>query len=445
MNRVSLHVCIALFTVTSLAPLGNADAVGPGIRSTNVVLHPRLSLSTGYDSNFWRESNAEATSPVNPVTVFKFGGGLSLKNRNANRTGFVLDLDAMGRYVTTENADETASSLDQAAAMDHARGQFKFSLLPRKPISIDLFARGKYSEQPGVELLREDGYNRLSASFGPDIRFRPGGRPGNRALELRLGYRFTIDRTIATSRSLGSNRGDKNTQELQLLTRWKFFPKTAVFIDVRYWMVDYRQGVDLDQDGNQVDGPNRDLNPLRAELGIQGLLTPRLSLTLRGGYSNSFHDSGTSYAGPIARADIDYRLEPRLTLGMGYAFKLGDDAFSNYYTLQRGNVRATVNMPGRVFISGRVGIDYYKYSREGAPIWTLTLPERTEPILLARAELGWEPVDWFTLSAAWTFENNRSKYYYCLGENPGNCFAGDPIDLAEYTRHTVMLSATGNY
>ncbi len=440
-----MPVLTLLCVFSSLFAISDAQAEGPGIRNGNVVIHPKLSLSAGYDSNFWRESDAEATAPVNPVTVFKFGGGVSLRNRNANRAGLVLDLDAMGRYVTAENADETASTLDQAAAMDHAKGQLKFSVLPRKPISIDLVARGKYSEQPGVELLKEDGYNRLSASFGPDIRFRPGGRPDNRALELRLGYRFTIDRTIATSSSLGSNRGDKNTQELQLLTRWKFFPKTAVFVDVRYWMVDYREGVDLDQNGRPVDGPNRDLNPLRAELGIQGLLTSRLALTLRGGYSNSFHDVGDSYAGPIARADIDYRLEPRLRLGMGYAFKLGDDSFSNYYTLQRGNVRATVNLPGRVFVSGRVGIDYYKYSREGAPVWTLTLPERTEPILLARAEFGWEPKDWFTLTAAWTFENNRSDYYYCLGENPGNCFAGDKIDLAEYTRHTVMISAIGNY
>ncbi|MBV69861.1 MAG: hypothetical protein CMH52_00805 [Myxococcales bacterium] len=445
MSLAAQPVCALVFIFSVLLLLDDAYAVGPGIRNGNVVLHPRLSLSAGYDSNFWRESDAEATAPVNPVKVFKFGGGLSLKNRNANRAALTLDLDAMGRYVTADNADETASSLDQAAAMDQARGRLRFSLLPRKPISIDLFARGTYSEQPGVELLKEDGYNRLSASFGPDIRFRPGGRPGNRALELRLGYRFSIDRTLATSTALGSNRGDKNTQELQLLTHWKFFPKTALFIDVRYWMVDYRQGVDLDQDGNPIDGPNRDLNPLRAELGIQGLLTRRLSLTLRGGYSNSFHDAGDSYGGPIARADIEYRFEPRLVLGMGYAFKLGDDAFSNYYTLQRGNIRFRVNIPGRVFISGRAGIDYYKYSRDGAPSWTALLPDRTEPIFLGRGEFGWEPVDWFKLSAAWTFENNRSKYYYCLGENPGNCFAGDPIDLAEYTRHTVMLSATGNY
>ena len=60
-----------LFLFTS-----NATATGPGIRSGNVVIHPKVIVSAGYDSNFWRESTAEATSPVNPVTVIKFGGGI---------------------------------------------------------------------------------------------------------------------------------------------------------------------------------------------------------------------------------------------------------------------------------------------------------------------------------------------------------------------------------
>ena len=429
-----------LFLFTS-----NATATGPGIRSGNVVIHPKVIVSAGYDSNFWRESTAEATSPVNPVTVIKFGGGVSAKSRNPSRFGLGLDLDVIGRYVTADNADTTASDLDEAAAIDQSRAKLKLSLLPRKPVSVDLVAQGRYSEQPGVELLKDDGYNRLSASFGPDLRFRPGGRPGNRALELRLGYRFSLDRTLAVSPALGSNRGDKNTHELKLLTHWRFLPKTALFVDVQYWMVDYRQGVDLDAMGNPVDGPNLDFNPLRAEIGVEGLITRRLALTLRGGYSNSYHEAGTSFSGPIARASIDYRFEPRFTIGAGYTFKVGDDAFSNFYTLQRANLKTTVNLPGRVSVSGRVGLDYYKYSREGAPEWTLTLPQRTEPILLAGATIGWDPTDWLNIAASWRFENNRSNYYFCLGDNPGNCFAGDPIDLAEYTRQTMMLSLTGEY
>jgi hypothetical protein len=375
----------------------------------------------------------------------KFGAGIGLQNRNPNRAGISFNLDATGRYVTADNADSTPSLLDDTTSFDNAKANLKFAILPNKPVSIDLIAKGRYSEQPGVEMLREDGYDRLIASFGPDIRFSPGNRPASRALELRLGYRFYLERSLNASANLGGIRGDKNTQRLQFLSRWKFLPKTALIMDVRYWMVDYRRGIDLDADGNEVDGPNKDLNPLRAEFGIEGLITPRVAATIRGGYSNSYHEVGESYSGPIARVNIDYKLEPRFLFGLDYSLKIGDDSYSNYYTLHRASTRATVNLPGRVSVSGRFGLDYYKYSREGAPLWSLTLPERIEPILMARAAIAWEPVKWLTMKASWKFENNRSSYYYCLGSEPGRCFAGDDIDLAEYTRHVVMLGISSEY
>jgi hypothetical protein len=443
--RGRIGVLPFLFFALSLLMGSSALAEGPGLRNGNLVVHPRLSVSGGYDSNFWRESRLDASAPANPVTVTKFGGGIGLRNRNANRAGISLDLDVLGRYVSAENAEETASLLDESAGLETAKAGLSFAILPNKPVSLELKAKARYSEQPGVEMLKEDGYDRLIASFGPDIRFSPGGRPGSRALELRLGYRFAIERTVGPNANLGGSRGDKDTQQIRLLSRWKFFPKTALLLDFRYWMVDYRRGVDLDIDGNQVDSPNKDLSPLRAELGLEGLITPRMAMTIRGGYSNSFHETGESYSGPVARVNVDYRIEPRLKFGLGYSLKVGDDSFSNYYTLNRAHAQATVNLPGHVSINGRFGVDYYSYSRDGAPAWTASLPERTEPILRAKTTIGWEPVTWMTVRASWEFENNRSKYYFCLGENPGRCFDGDPIDLAEYTRHVVTLSVASEY
>ena len=329
--------------------------------------------------------------------------------------------------------------------MDSASGKLKFALLPHKPVSIDLNARGRYTERPGTEVLKEDGYDRLVATFGPDVRIRPGGRPGSRAFEVRLGYRFNLERSLNESANLGGNRGDKNGHQLSFLTHWKFFPKTALFLDVNYSIINYRQVVDLDASGNQVDSPNKDLNPLSAELGVEGLITPRLSLILRGGYSNSFQEEGASYSGPIGRFDLEYRLEPRLAIGAGYALKLGNDGYSNYYTLNRAEARTTVNLPARVAVKASVGFDHYSYSFEGAPEWIFNLPQRIEPILRAKAAISWEAVTWLDIRASWEFENNRSNYYFCLGEDPGTCFAGDPIDLAEYTRHVVMLGIASEY
>ena len=424
---------------------GPAAAVGPGLRAGNLVIHPSFKVSAGYDSNYWRESQFETSAPVNPVTVVRFGGGIKLENRNATKAAMSLKLAAFGRYAKAGNPDETISVMDDAARLADADAEFKLKLLPKSPFSVELNALSRYSERPGVEFVKEDGYERFVGKFGPDLVFRPGAGSVNAALEFRLSYRFGMERALSAVSSLGSSRGDRDSHNLGFLAQWKFFPKTALFIDVRYSAINYRRGVDLTSSGQPVDSPNKDLSPLRAELGLRGLVTRRLSLVLRGGYVNSYNDAGASYQGALGRFNLDYVLEPTLRLGLGYVLKLGDDAFSNYYTLNRGFVKATVNMPARLFISGRFGLDYYSYSRDGSPEWDLDMPLRTEPILRAKSEFGWEAVNWLTLSASWEFENNRSDFCYRLGENPGRCFAGDAVDLAAYSRHLVMVTVASEY
>ena len=106
---------------------------------------------------------------------------------------------------------------------------------------------------------------------------------------------------------------------------------------------------------------------MRAELGLKGLITQRLSLTLRGGYSMSQNSSGESYQGPIGRFNLDYHLEPRFKVGVGYRLQLGDDGYANYFILHRAFVKGTVNLPARLSLNGRFGFDFYDYSQDGIP------------------------------------------------------------------------------
>ncbi|MEE2787824.1 MAG: hypothetical protein VX589_10825 [Myxococcota bacterium] len=423
-----------------------AHGRGPGIRNGDVVFHPRFVVAGGYDSNFFRDSANDATSPVNPVTLLRLGGGLNVTNRNPNRAMVKLDLESRFRYVTASNADETASPLDEDFALDTVRSKLHLSLLPKNPVTFDLRGRMRYTERPAIETVATDGFNRLSYELGPDVLFRPGGR----ALEFRVGYRYGADLNLTEDPSLGARRGDKDTHKLGLVSHWKFFPKTALLLDVSYWFVNYRQSNDASQAdvGQTIESPVMDARPFRAELGVKGLITQRFALTLRGGYSLSSNQQGASYAGPIGRVDVDYRFEPRVELGTGYRLKLGNDGFSNYYVLHRGFAKATVNLPGHVALTGRGGFDYYDYATDGAPEWTKTLPnggKRTEPIIRAEAGVSWNMTQWLKLSIDWEFENNRSGFYYCLGNDPGSVCTAGSEDRTAYIRHVVMLGLYGEY
>ena len=184
-----------------------------------------------------------------------------------------------------------------------------------------------------------------------------------------MGYRYGVDLNLTDDTSLGVRRGDKDTHKLGFNTQWKFFPKTALLLDVSYWFVNYRRSNDVDPSNldEPVESPIMDARPFRAEVGLKGLITQRFALTLRGGYSLSDNQRGDSYAGPIGRIDVDYRFEPRLNLGTGYQLKLGDDGYSNYYVLHRAFAKATINLPGHVSLNGRAGFDYYDYSTDAPP------------------------------------------------------------------------------
>jgi hypothetical protein len=456
--RVARAASVVLTGAVCLMLAGppTAWAKGPGLRTESLIVHPSFDVGGGYDSNFWRESAQENSAPVNGVAIFRTGAGLSLANRANRRIGFELDTTAGLRMATSSTADQTSSTLDNELSFDTFRTRLGLSFMKRSPVTLDIEARAKYTERPAAESLREDGYQQLEVHFGPDIRFRPGANPDSRALELRLGYRFALQRYVcdffvcegddelAAYEALGANRGQSNTHKLKLMTRWQFFPKTALLLDVQYWVVDYPRVFDLDARGEQVRAPDKDASPLRAELGLKGLITPRISMTLQGGYVNSFNASGESYEGPIGRFNLEYWLEPVLRIKLSYQLKLGDDGFANFFVLHRSAFSTTVNLPSRISMTGEVGFDYYAYSLEGIPSWAAGLQQRKEPILRVKLQFGWAPTDWFGVHGSYEVEDNNSAFAYCLGEQPGFC-AESAYDRVEYTRHVVMLRLATNY
>ncbi|MCA9538063.1 MAG: hypothetical protein KC620_04210 [Myxococcales bacterium] len=408
-------------------------------------MHPRAGVSAAYDSNFFRDAVGEAAEPPDPVSVLRFDAGLRLETRNPSRLGVDLALEAAWRQVSALDDASPEKAIEARNGFDRAQLGVGFSLLPRSSVTVELKGQGQYTDEPAYERVVDAGYQRLEAEFGPDFRFRPGERPESRAFEMRLGYRFNLLRYLDAVPQLGTNRAQRDTHKFQLLTRWNFFPKTAALLDAQFWIINYPQVNDLRDAQTAGASPDLDSTPLRIEAGLQGLLTPRLSLTARAGFAHTFNAAGKSYQGFIGRVEAEYRLAPTLKLRLGYARAVGADGFSNYYTLDRVFLDGTVNLPARLHLTLRGGFDRYVYSTVGATEWA---PERIEPILLGAAELGWAATEWLSLAASWQVENNRSDFCYRLDLVPGGCATvADPslVERSEYVRHVVMLKLATEY
>ena len=433
-----------VFSVLLAAPpMASAQSVAqPAIRAGNYEWHPRFSLSGVYDSNFWRESTGDTSAPVNPAILVLADASVSMKTRRSARWNIRWKPYLTMRQVNSESSADTNSTIDDGFGLSRAGSNLDLVALPYRTFSFGLEKKLSYTEQPATEDLVADGYQRFKMLVGPDVIIRPGGGRSGKILSFKLGYRFDMARSL-NELDLSGNRRDRDTQKLVFSGRWRFFPKTSVFVRGSYATVNYARGTDLSATGARITGADLDSKPFRIVGGLKGLFSRRLALTIQGGYLRSNHEAGESYEGPTALLQLDYRIPEVLKLKAAYELKVDDDGFSNFYTLNRSYVSTEVSFPHHLYLIGRVGYDHYIYSRFGAPEWTYTLPDRIEPIIRAKVTAGWRAQPWLKTQVSWELEANRSDYYYCL--EPTNCFQDSPIDFAEFTRNVVKLTVVAEY
>ena len=427
-------------------------ADGPGMRSNRFVFHPRVELGGSYDSNFFRDADVELTGPADPVWVITGSGRVELANRNPSRLGIKLDVGASYRQLFAAGAldpaeaiggaDHRAAQLDARSGFDGVDGDIDLVFGPRSTFALGVELKGRYSDEPVNELILPFGYRRLDFEAGPDLRFRPGEDAGSRALEMKLGYRFAMLRFLDQDPDIGTGPAQKDTHKVRLNTRWNFYPKTAALFDVQFWVVNQQGGV-VDTDRASTSLSDKDQTPFRFSAGLKGLLTPRLSATVKLGFANSFNNVGESYQGLIADTGLEYVLEPWLELRLSYRRTLDDDAFANYFVMDRFALAGELALPGRLQLEARVGVDLTDYSDVGRPVFAVV--DRQETTILGELGLGWHATDWLALVGNWKFEDNQSDFCYRLDLRALPCPAAPDadealqIDRAEYTRHRLSL------
>lgn len=443
---------MAAVCLWAIGAAGIALAEGPGVRSSRFVFHPRLEVGGAYDSNFFRDGENELTAPADPVWVLTAEGRLKLANRSPTRLGLSLDVGASYRDLYAAGAldpadaeggaDHRARQYEARSGFDGVDGALELVFGPRSSFALALEADGHYSDEPVNELIFGEGFRRLELDIGPDLRFRPGDDPDSRALEMTLGYRFAMLRFLDLDPALGTAPAQKDTHKIRLDTRWNFYPKTAALFDVQFWIIN-QQGGTFERTGASVSLSDKDQTPFRLSAGIKGLLTPRLSATVKAGFANSFNNVGQSYQGLIADAELAYVLADRLKLRLTWRRKLDDNAYANYFVMDRFAFVGDVALPARLTLEGKLGVDLTDYADVGRPAFVTT--DRQETTVLAEFELGWHATDWLALVGRWKYEDNQSDFCYALDLSGAPCPVAPTrdqallIDVAAYTRHRLSF------
>lgn len=408
------------------------------VRGESVRLRPRFSLSNSYDTNVFYEANPDAYGATpNDGWLLRVAGGATLENRNKDFVDFRVQGDLGYRYyvymdqldgVATDRVRASRNTVDTLAL----NAQFVFG--PHNPLQLALSDRLNYTERPTYESSIY-GFERLENRVGARASFSPGRTRREGPLAFSMGYELqTLSFLNSRPEFEIQGRSEKLAHVLSLETRWRFLPKNYLVLDVTYASNNYNDFTPAEGQSATAESLSRDSTPLRAQLGLTGLLTPRFSVFLKAGYANTFNASGETFSGLIALAELTYQLESRLRLSGGYQRDGRDSGFSNFYTLNRVFLKTRVRLSERVAFLGDLSFDLYDYTASNA----VDNSGRQDPVLRAQARFDLPLSGALHALVGWSIESNYTTYV--LPVNPDL-----PItDIAQYQRQLFTLTLMFN-
>jgi hypothetical protein len=306
-----------------------------------------LAGELGYDSNFFAGAGVDPANavaePIVPALALRVTPSLAIQTLGTDRkptdgaaasppkVDFRSKLAARLTQLYSLDSDyQEAVSLRTLIGADL---DSRVAILPGRPWGADIGLNFSRVEQPNnnpSETATASDRNVVGGSFG--VRFQPGGG----ALEWSLGYQAQM--TIFDDTAFGLNRvvHGPRTQG-----RWKFLPKTALLYDGGVAFVRH----------TQPNSRQTDANPVSSQLGINGLISPRLSVLVMGGWKAMFYEVDRAgniddFDGPIGRAEVTWYLgnsteqlaAPEVgasTVTLGYQRDVVPSNVGNFFAMDR--------------------------------------------------------------------------------------------------------------
>jgi hypothetical protein len=356
---------------------------GSGVRAGDLELHPGIAGEVGYDSNwFYRTDNSgyangAPNAPIVPALVFRVTPSLYLSTIGPQRrqedvaaespsVAFRAGVNATYReFIGLANNSGASNDISQQRNVGGS-ADMRLDILPEKPLGAGIYASYSRVVQPTIVTSDPNlSFNRDEVNAGAEIVVQPGSG----TLDWRFGYQFH-DSIYETSAGQGF---DNILNQAYTRGRWRFTPRTALIYDGQLGFQSYvnttqAQGLGL---------VNTD--PVRARVGLNGLITDRFSLLGVVGWGATFADTGTFNAQPqydsvIGQAELKWYLaagpgiaaptDVGLTLSslaVGYTRDFQNSLLGNYYGSDRGYIKFSYFFAGRALITIDGGVAAIEY------------------------------------------------------------------------------------
>lgn len=314
--------CRLVALVLAVAPWV-AGAEMNGLRVGEGRLHPHLEVESRYDSLVGWVGELKPASDFSTLTAY---GDLGMHYR----PGFVLEVPSEAvalslsatvdvvQYMGMENPGTTAQNWVGAeaggSAIFNPKGNISFGV-------EDTFRRSDRTSMLVLAVGTITDYNLA--------RLRLGIRPGSGALLIEPGYSMAFEHFEWETGAISADctRGDPTCDPqavsaldyqmhtVHLDATWKFLPKTSFVLEsslgVRKWI-----GEQETNDGTVLTYDRFDTKNLKVLAGLTGLITDKLTLTVKGGWGDQLGKAG--FKSVIGQVEAGFQPSEQLELKAGY-------------------------------------------------------------------------------------------------------------------------------
>ncbi len=227
--------------------------------------------------------------------------------------------------------------------------------------------------------------------------------------------------------------GDQNYLSYRgnLYAKWKFFPKTALFLNTSVVFQDYYNS------GDERDRQNS--LPLNIFGGIIGQITPKFSLKLSTGYVNTF--SFTEKQDVTAGAEVVYKHSEMLIAKLGYLRNYTPSSDYQYYRQDKIYAGVWYKLLGKKLLLSLKG--NVRFLAFGENVTDEQSGKTRDDILYkVSPNIAYNITNWLGLALNYSFEMRDTDHSTVLLD-------GDQQKIGEvfydYTTHSSMLSIVVDY
>ena len=334
---------------------------GAGFRVGDFELHPGIGADFGYDSNFLRRNGSDIDQRIGSL-VLRVSPHFSVATLGPQRRNDGARPDVTFRFgsgltyyefipIEPSDQDPDIRALKiylQGSRNVTADAKFTVGIMPGRTWSGRLYGGASRTMDPSNIADRTASFNRITPQAGAELVWAPGSG----VLDWHLGYNFSG--TFFESANLAGINNMRN--EITTRGRWRFLPRTALMFDARAGFITYLQG------GGEIN--KQDSHPLRARLGVNGLITQSFAAMALVGWGASFYsrsnapqvqvDNTVDYDSVIGQAEIKWFFNPARddstiaqtsasmrSLAVGFIRDFNDAYIGTYFERDMGYARFT--------------------------------------------------------------------------------------------------------